>query len=37
MAEVKTPSEVDPNGLSDYDLVGFGSGISFGKHYKDAA
>jgi len=33
-AEVKTPTEVDPNGLSDYDLIGFGSGISFGKHYK---
>jgi flavodoxin len=33
-AEVKTPSEVDPNGLSDCDLIGFGSGISFGKHYK---
>ena len=33
-ADVKTPSEVDPNGLSDYDLVGFGSGISFGNHYK---
>ena len=34
-AQVKAPTEVDPNGLSDYDLVGFGSGISFGKHYKD--
>ena len=34
-AEVKTPLEVDPNGLSDYDLVGFGSGISFGNHYKE--
>jgi flavodoxin len=33
--EVKAPSEVDPNSLSDYDLVGFGSGISFGKHYKE--
>jgi flavodoxin len=33
-AEVKAPSEVDLNGLSDYDLVGFGSGISFGSHYK---
>lgn len=33
-AVVKVPSEVDPNGLSEYDLVGFGSGISFGKHYK---
>ena len=33
-AEVKMPGEVDPQGLSEYDLVGFGSGISFGKHYK---
>ena len=33
-AEVKMPSEVDPKGLSEYDLVGFGSGISFGNHYK---
>jgi flavodoxin len=33
-AEVKPPSEVDPNALLDFDLVGFGSGISFGKHYK---
>jgi flavodoxin len=33
-AEVKAPSEVDPQRLCDYDLVGFGSGISFGKHYK---
>jgi flavodoxin len=33
-AEVKTPNEANPNILSDYDLVGFGSGISFGSHYK---
>ena len=33
-AEVKAPAETDPNGLSGYDLVGFGSGISFGSHYK---
>jgi flavodoxin len=33
-AEVKAPAEVDPNGISEYDLVGFGSGISFRKHYK---
>ena len=33
-AEVKKPQEVDPNGLSDYDLIGFGSGIYFGKHHK---
>ncbi len=34
-AEVKAPSEVDPNSLPDYDIIGFGSGISFGRHYKD--
>jgi flavodoxin len=33
-AEMKTPPEVDPNGLSEYDLIGFGSGIYFGKHHK---
>jgi flavodoxin len=33
-AEMKTPSEVDPTQLSEYDLVGFGSGIVFGKHHK---
>ena len=31
-AEVKTPSEADPNSLSSYDLVGFGSGIYYGRH-----
>jgi flavodoxin len=35
IAEVKTPAEVDPKALGDYDLLGFGSGISFGKNYKD--
>ncbi len=33
-AEVKMPGEISPQGFSEYDLVGFGSGISFGKHYK---
>jgi flavodoxin len=33
-AEVKTPSDADPNELSGYDLVGFGSGIVYGKHNK---
>jgi len=33
-AQIKTPTEVDVQGLSDYDLIGFGSGISFGHHYK---
>ena len=34
-AEVKAPAQVDSKALGDYDLLGFGSGISFGKHYKD--
>jgi flavodoxin len=34
-AEAKAPSDVDPNVVCAYDLVGFGSGISFGKHYKE--
>jgi flavodoxin len=34
-AQVKAPTEVDPNELFDFDLMGFGSGISFGNHYKD--
>jgi len=33
-AEIKTPPEVNLNGLSEYDLIGFGSGIYFGKHHK---
>ncbi len=33
-AEIKTPDQVDPTSLSNYDLVGFGSGIYFGKHHK---
>jgi flavodoxin len=33
-AEMKTPQEVNPSGLSEYDLIGFGSGIYFGKHHK---
>jgi flavodoxin len=33
-AEVKAPADVDPTLVPDFDLVGFGSGISFGKHYK---
>jgi flavodoxin len=33
-AEIKTPSEVDPNGLSEFDLIGFGSGIYFGNLQK---
>ncbi len=33
-AEIKTPQEVNPTDLSEYDLIGFGSGIYFGKHHK---
>ncbi len=33
-AEIKSPSEVDPNGVTNYDLVGFGSGVYFGKLHK---
>jgi flavodoxin len=33
-AEVKMPSEVDAEEPSMFDLIGFGSGISFGHHYK---
>jgi len=31
-AEVKAPGEIDLNTLAEYDLIGFGSGIAFGKH-----
>ncbi len=33
-AELKTPLDINPNWLSEYDLTGFGSGIYFGKHHK---
>lgn len=33
-AEIKTPTEAASAELSDYDLVGLGSGIYFGKHHK---
>jgi flavodoxin len=33
-AELKSPLDINPNWLSEYDLVGFGSGIYFGKHHK---
>jgi flavodoxin len=32
-AEVRTPDEVDPATLGDYDLVGFGSGIYGARHH----
>lgn len=33
-AELLSPPHVDVNTLADYDLIGFGSGIYFGKHHK---
>ena len=33
-AQTKTPQQVDPEELQQYDLVGFGAGIDSGKHYK---
>lgn len=33
-AQVKTPDQVDPEELEEYDLIGFGAGIDSGKHYK---
>jgi flavodoxin len=33
-AEIKTPDQVDPKELGDYDLIGFGSGIYGEKHHK---
>ena len=33
-AEIKTPDQVDANTLLNYDLVGFGSGVYFGKLHK---
>ena len=34
-AEIKAPLQIDPNNLVSYDLVGFGSGVYFGKLGKD--
>ena len=33
-AEVRRPDHVDVETLGEYDLIGFGSGIAFGKHYQ---
>lgn len=33
-AELKTPEMVDQESLTQYDLIGFGSGIYMGKHHK---
>jgi flavodoxin len=34
-AQVKTPQRTNPGEPGDYDLVGFGSGIDSGRHYKE--
>ena len=33
-AQIRTPQQIDPKDLQEYDLVGFGAGIDSGKHYK---
>lgn len=33
-AQIKTPQQTNPDELQEYSLVGFGSGIDSGKHYK---
>jgi flavodoxin len=33
-AQIKTPQQINPEELQEYDLIGFGSGIDSGKHYK---
>ena len=33
-AEIRTPQQIDPAELQEYDLVGFGSGIYGAKHHK---
>ena len=33
-ADLLKPTEVDPNALSEYDLIGFGSGIYLLKHHE---
>ncbi len=34
-AEIKAPDQINVNELSEYDLIGFGSGIDSAKHYKE--
>jgi flavodoxin len=34
-AQIRTPQEISPEELQQYDLIGFGSGIYDGKHHKD--
>jgi flavodoxin len=33
-AQIKTPQQINPEVLQQYDLIGFGSGIYSGKHHK---
>ena len=33
-AEIKTPQQINPEEFTDYDLIGFGSGIYGAKHHK---
>ena len=33
-ADILEPVDVDTNNLEEYDLIGFGSGIYFGRHHK---
>jgi flavodoxin len=34
-AQIRTPPEMGPEELGQYDLIGFGSGIYDGKHHRD--
>jgi flavodoxin len=34
-AQIKTPQQINPEELQEYDFTGFGSGIDSGKHYKE--
>ena len=34
-AQIRTPQQLDPNDLHEYDLVGFGAGIDSGKDHSD--
>ena len=33
-AQIKTPQQINPQEVEEYDLVGFGAGIDSGRHYK---
>jgi flavodoxin len=33
-AQIRTPLQISPEELQEYDLIGFGSGIDSGRHYK---